>query len=63
MKDFPLCKKSVYLNGITLGRFQYLQKNLVLTGIVLVDKRGKHDRPRKLPNSTVNTVYDFIKSL
>lgn len=50
-----------------LVRFQHLRENLVATDIASVKKkerRKKHDhRSRKLPNSTVNTICDFIKYL
>jgi len=65
LEDTPVCIKAfVSLHGTSMKRVQTLRESLSSTEIIPIDKRGKHkNRPRKLPDETLNKMDDFLKSL
>jgi hypothetical protein len=57
-----LCK-GICLNGVTRGKFEYIQKSLKSTGQSPQDARGTHkNRPRKISQQTLNKIDAHVKS-
>lgn len=65
LEDTSVCIKAfMSLHGISAKRVQTLRESLSSTGIIPIDKRGKHNnRPRKLSDEILNNVENFLKSL
>lgn len=65
LEDKSVCVKAfISIQGISAKRVQTLRESLATTGVIPIDKRGKHkNRPRKLSDEIVNKVEGFLKSL
>lgn len=64
-RDVRVCLKAfMSMHGISEDKVRYIRNALVATGKSPTDKRGKHsNRPHKLTEETLATMYTFLKSL
>lgn len=64
VEEIPICRKAfISLHGITKKRIDTIQRSLKLNGEAPKDQRGVHkNRPHKISENTLTTVYNHIKS-